>query len=38
MADIATVFSWSLESLERMSFAELIAWHRRAIARAGAGA
>lgn len=35
MADIATIFSWSLESLDRMSFPELMAWRARAIERAG---
>lgn len=37
MADIAAVFHWPLESLDRMSFGELMAWRTRAIDRAGVG-
>lgn len=33
MADIATVFGWSLESMEAMSLEDLIDWRQRAAER-----
>jgi hypothetical protein len=36
MADIATVFHWSAESMEAMTIEEIIDWRERAIKRSGA--
>lgn len=33
MADVATVFHWSPDVMDRMSLGELMAWRARAIAR-----
>lgn len=38
MADLATVFHWSPDAMDRMSPAELMRWHTRAIERAKARA
>lgn len=36
MADIAAVFHWPPDALERMALAELMQWRARAAARSGA--
>lgn len=36
MADIATVFGWTPETMDRFSVAELMAWRERARLRSGA--
>ncbi|MEJ1436582.1 MAG: GpE family phage tail protein [Candidatus Sedimenticola sp. (ex Thyasira tokunagai)] len=34
MADIATVFSWSPQTMENMPLAELMVWREKAVERA----
>ena len=38
MADVATVFAWSPDTMDRMGVVDLMAWHARAIDRAKARA